>query len=91
LASKEANSTFKLSGKADALRQLELGNASANIGVEATSSSAQKIVGGSGPIALDLFRVRLLGGGPQLLRDTPYELGDEWPLDEHDEPESPAG
>lgn len=61
LVSTERETSFTLSGKADLLKNLELGKGSVQIPVKASSSRVVKVVGGTGPIALDLFRVRVLG------------------------------
>ncbi|MEM9455023.1 MAG: hypothetical protein AAGF11_12655 [Myxococcota bacterium] len=61
LASAERNVSFSLTGQADALKQLEVGNASAAIDVSSSASDALRIVGGRGPVALDLFKVRVTG------------------------------
>lgn len=92
LASAEKNAEFTLSGSADALKALELGNGSANITVSSTRQDALQIAGGTGPIALDLFSVRLLGGaGLERLVDQTQEgstndlveadLDEKWPDD----------
>jgi hypothetical protein len=61
LASEERSASFQLKGKAGVLKQLELGNASADIAVESNQARALQIIGGAGPIALDLFKVRPSG------------------------------
>lgn len=102
LMSASSNASFVLSGKANALRRLELGSASANIAVSSAKEDAIKIVGGTGPIALDLFRVRILGGAdlesfgtpvtaPTDLLDEPMldlELDEEWSDDPDDDDEA---
>lgn len=98
LASSQSNASFVLSGKANALKRLELGHASAEISVSSSKEDAVKIVGGTGAIALDLFRVRLLGGAglesfgvgrePGLAQTEPRveaELDDEWSDDVSDD------
>ena len=66
LASAEQSVGFTLVGKADALKALELGSASAEISASSTRQDAVQIIGGTGPVALDLFSVRVIGGGANL-------------------------
>ena len=62
LATKKAGTKVSLSAKADALKQLELGKASAEIGIQSSSELALKFVGKSGVIALGLFKLGWFGG-----------------------------
>jgi hypothetical protein len=57
LSTKEANSKVTLSGKADALRQLDLGALSAEIGYSSTKQLGLEIVGEQGVVGLGLFRL----------------------------------
>ena len=86
LASAERDASFTLTGRADALKRLELGHASADISVTSTKSDAIKISGGTGPVALDLFKVRVTGSAglesvPQLV-----DLDDDWADEPEDDP-----
>src|SRR5690606_8442051 len=95
LASAEANAGFVLTGKADALAKLELGSASAEVTVSSTRTDAIKIAGGSGPVMLDLFRVRWLGEGAGLegteeqeasdSHTVAAELDEQWPEEPADD------
>lgn len=94
LASVEKDTKFTLLGRADALKALELGNASAEIAVASSRQDALKIAGGTGPVAIDLFRVKLLGGaGLEAVEsedaleshNVAPELDDDWDPDEDDD------
>jgi hypothetical protein len=67
LSSKGANSRIELKGKANALRQLDLGSASAGIDVSASEKIGLEIVGQTGVIGLSLFKLRWLIGGVRVL------------------------
>ena len=93
LMSLERGATFSISGTATALKAVEAGSGSASLSVSSNKANTLQIVGGTGPVAFDLFRVRVGGGaglsfdvsrGPSQ-EDEPAEpeLDDEW----DDEPE----
>jgi hypothetical protein len=67
LSSKGANSKIVLSGKANALKQLDL--AAASVGIQTSSSEriGLDIVGQSGVVGLSLFKLRWLIGGIETL------------------------
>ena len=67
LSSKAANSKIALSGKADALRQLDLASASAGIEVSSSEQIGLNLVGQTGVVELALFKLRWLVGGVQVL------------------------
>lgn len=97
LASAEKQTSFSLSGSANAIAQVELGKGSAEIAVTSSRGNTLEIVGGKGPIAIDLFRVKL-GGGAGLVSFAPgqsdaqepeleLELDDDWDEALEDDPE----
>jgi hypothetical protein len=67
LSSKAANSKIALSGKADALRQLDLASASAGIDVSSSEQIGLNLVGETGVVGLSLFKLRWLVGGVRVL------------------------
>ena len=86
LASAESEAGFTLTGEADALQRLEVGNASADIAVASSDNDAVKIAGGTGPVALDLFRVRITGSAGLESAAGPAELDKAWPDEPDDDP-----
>lgn len=93
LASAEKATTFELSGSTDAISQLGLGKGSADISVKSNRGNTLEILGGKGPIAVDLFRVRVGGGaglvsfspGQEAEEEAEPELDDEWDDDDLDD------
>lgn len=83
ISSKDANSKIELSGKAKALRQLDLASASADIEVTLSENIGVQIVGATGAIGLALFKLRWLVGGPKILarsaRRVAVESDENWP------------
>lgn len=78
LAASERDAGFTLSGKAEALKALEFGGAALDVSVSSTRQDALQIVGGTGPVAIDLFSVRILGGaGLEGLDTEPSEVGED--------------
>lgn len=81
ISSKAAGSKIELSGKANALQQLDLGAASAEIQVTNSTEIGLEIVGKKGVIGLAMFKlgwfnpVRVLGVGEQM----PIETVKDWP------------
>jgi hypothetical protein len=67
LSSKDANSKIELTGKANALRQFDLGAASADIQVASSEKIGLQIVGQTGVVGLGLFKLAWLSGGPRFL------------------------
>jgi len=61
LISSERGARFSLSGRAEALAAIEAGRGSAEVSVSSSQADALQITSGSGPVAFDLFRVRLSG------------------------------
>lgn len=91
LVSLERGARFSLRGRADALAAVEAGRGSAEISMSSSKADALQIVGGTGPVAFDLFRVRVGGhaqvsfeagappSGPGAPEVGEPELDDEWP------------
>lgn len=81
----EANSKVKLSGKVDAIKALELGAVSADLGFEASNSSVYQALGETGPIGLKMFRIGFFGGLHVLSADVAQagasELQSDWGAD----------
>lgn len=71
LSSKGANSKIALSGKANALKRLDLASASAGIDVTKSERIGLQIVGQTGPVGLSLFKMRWLIGGVEVLGAPP--------------------
>jgi hypothetical protein len=67
LSSKGANSKIVLSGKASALKQLDLADASARIETSSSERIGLDIVGQTGVVGLSLFKIRWLIGGVETL------------------------
>ncbi|MCA9711349.1 MAG: hypothetical protein KDK70_36255 [Myxococcales bacterium] len=65
LVSSERGARFMLRGRAEALAAVEAGYGAAELSVSCNKADALQIVGGTGPVAFDLFRARL-GGHAQL-------------------------
>lgn len=61
LVSSERGARFSLSGRVDALDAFQAGHGAAELSVSCNKADALQIVGGTGPVAFDLFRVRLGG------------------------------
>lgn len=86
LASTEERTTFALSGSAQALAMLGGGRGSADITVRSNRANTLQITSGTGPIALDLFRVGLggraglvsLAPGRQGEAEVELDLDDDW-------------
>lgn len=68
LSSRENNTAIEIGGKADALRKLELGGASADFTWTKDSSLGLEIIGRTGVIALKLFQVKKKKGEAEFLR-----------------------
>jgi len=93
ISSRKADSSIEISGKASALRQLELGKAEAGLTVSAEDSVGLEVVGRTGVVGLRMFKLRALTGGPRILgqdeedtdagqetlleQETPEELSDD--------------
>ena len=67
LSSRSANSKVEISGKANALQQLELGQANAGITVSAEEQVGLRVVGKTGVVGLRMFKLNLFGSGPSVL------------------------
>lgn len=83
LMSSEANTKVEFSGKASALRQLNMGNVELKPSVSTTSDSVLKTVGESGVLGLGLFKLRQFFGGFEVLADSQLtdeerEVEDDW-------------
>lgn len=90
LVSSERGARFTLRGRAEALAAVEAGQGSAELSVSCSKADALQIVGGTGPVAFDLFRARIGGhahvsfegveaqGAAQADERGEPELDDEW-------------
>jgi hypothetical protein len=67
LSSKGENSKIELKGKANALKQLDLGSAAAEIDISTSEKIGLQIVGQTGVVGLSLFKLRWLIGGVHVL------------------------
>lgn len=98
LAAAEKGARISLTGRADALARFEAGQGSVGLTVSSKTTASLQILGGRGPVAFDLFKVRLggqasvsfdLAGGDE--PDEPArgepELDDEWPDALDDDPD----
>jgi hypothetical protein len=98
LGSLESATNFTLAGKVELLQKLEGGKGSLDLQVSSNKASGLQILGGTGPIAFDLFRVRIGGGaglsfgiGPDAEPDAEpsepveLELDDDLSVDELDD------
>lgn len=61
LVSSERGAHFSLRGRVEALAALEAGHGAAELSVSCNKADALQIVGGTGPVAFDLFRARIGG------------------------------
>jgi hypothetical protein len=61
------NAAFELGGKADALRQLGVGAVDANLEITKDDNVGLTMVGKTGVVGLRLFKLKWVGGAPQLL------------------------
>lgn len=93
ISSRKANSSVEISGKANALKQLELGKAEVGLTVSAEDSIGLEVVGKTGVVGLRMFKLRALTGGTRILsqeekdaeagqetlveQETPEELSDD--------------
>jgi hypothetical protein len=96
LISTERGARFSFSGRVEALAAIEAGRGSGEVSVSSSRADSLQIASGSGPVAFDLFRVRL-GGHAQLPFDVAPqldsnrepvgepELDDEWGDEEDDD------
>lgn len=86
LCSREADTQLILSGKADILQAVEAGKADVSLQVSSNKSGVFHSVGKTGVIAIDLFKLRVIGGGPKVLEKIdekePVELISEEPKDD---------
>ena len=82
ISAREANSKIELSGTANALQMLELGQASAGITVSSEESVGLELIGRSGVVGLRMFKLRRFGNGLEILGN---EEDEETELIEQDE------
>jgi hypothetical protein len=72
LSSTAAGASVELSGTADALSQLDVGNAAVGLKASEKKSIGLDLVGASGVVGLKFFKLTLFGGGkPKLLATDP--------------------
>ncbi|MBK7829946.1 hypothetical protein [Nannocystis sp.] len=92
ITSAESDAVIDLRGSLEAIQGLRQGRANLDLQVHNKTNVGLDLIGHTGPIALGLFRVRLVGGDPELLDfsvgavpsgGVPYELDQPG---EHDEP-----
>jgi hypothetical protein len=75
LMSSEADTRVEFSGKASALKQLNVGNVELKPSVNVSSDAVLKTVGETGVLGLGLFKLKQFGSGLQVLAEG--ELSDE--------------
>lgn len=90
LVASERGARFTLRGRAEALAAVEVGRGAGELSVSCSQADALQIVGGTGPVAFDLFRARLGGhahvsfggvegrGASETDEQGEPELDDEW-------------
>lgn len=71
--SREADTELIISGKADILQAVEAGKADVALNVSANKSGVFHSVGKTGVIAIDLFKLKMLGRGVSVLGETDQE------------------
>jgi hypothetical protein len=67
VTSRAAHASFELSGKADVLKQLGLGGASAGVNISSENDVGLTIVGETGVVGLKLFKLKLWGDQARML------------------------
>lgn len=67
VSSRSAGTKLEISGTATALKQLDLGGASAGITVNASENVGLQVIGQTGVIGLSLFKLGFFRGGPVVL------------------------
>ena len=96
ITSAEADAVVELRGSAEAVLGARRGRANADLEIHNKTNVGLDLIGHTGPIALGLFRVRLVGGDPEILdfsagafptsRDQAFELdqpeADDEPIDD---------
>lgn len=82
ISSRKAGSKIELSGTANALQMLELGQASAGVTVSSEESVGLELIGRSGVVGLRMFKLRRFGDGLEILLNEEVE---ETELIEQDE------
>ncbi len=94
ITSAESDAVIELRGSAEAILGARNGRANLDLKVHNKTNVGLDLIGHTGPIALGLFRVRLVGGDPELLdfsvgafpssgtSGAPYELDQPGPDDE---------
>lgn len=94
LAASERGARIALRGRADALGRFEAGKGTVGLTVSSKTTASLQILGGRGPVAFDLFKVRLrdrVGLGLELPPagepECEPELDDEWPDELDDDPD----
>jgi hypothetical protein len=86
ISSKAANSKIELSGKANALKQFDLGSVAAEIKVSASQNIGVEVIGKAGAVGLALFKLGWFSGSPKVLAegDISVETHDKWKTLEDD-------
>lgn len=90
ISTREANSKVELSGKANALKQLDLGAINVGVGIQSSKQLGLEIAGDSGVVGLGLFKLGR-SGTPKILADAEtgeeveIEVQEDWDADPEDD------
>lgn len=85
LSSREGNASVEITGKADALKKLEMGSAEAGLSFSSKSGMGLEILGDSGVVGLQLFKVEKDGQpGFEAARE-PFSTSADWEADLEDD------
>jgi hypothetical protein len=85
ISSRAANSEITLSGTASAIKQLELGKASAELSITSTKDIGLELMGKSGIVGLRMFKLGLFGGPRVLGPDDDVPLEYNWAAELEDD------
>lgn len=90
LSSKQRNTTVEIGGSADALEQLDLGNAQASLLYTSSSELGLEVIGEAGVVGLELFKVKKREGLPEFESVDPMEAievskSEDWGADLEDD------
>jgi hypothetical protein len=85
LSSREGNASVEITGKADALKKLEMGSAEAGLSFSSRSGMGLEILGDNGVVGLQLFKVEKNGQpGFEAARE-PFSTSADWAADLEDD------
>lgn len=93
ITSAESDAVIELRGSAEAILGARQGRANLDLKIHNKTNVGLDLIGHTGPIALGLFRVRLVGGDPELLDFSVGAVpsgGAPYELDQPDEDDEPA-